>query len=90
MDDYEYNPTEVAIFKFANGGIGTLFASFKLISPYIMNFAYHARLLCSSRLDVLPAHGAKRAASAFSTSCCVAGLMRPRRLTSRVLSTVRS
>ncbi len=38
MADYEYNPTEVAIFKFANGGVGKVCASFELISPYIMNF----------------------------------------------------
>jgi predicted dehydrogenase len=36
--DYEYNPTEVAIFKFANGAVGKTCASFELISPYIMNF----------------------------------------------------
>lgn len=38
MKDYDYNPTEVAIFKFANGAVGKVCASFELISPYIMNF----------------------------------------------------
>jgi predicted dehydrogenase len=38
MQDYEYNPTEVAIFKFANGAVGKVCVSFELISPYIMNF----------------------------------------------------
>jgi predicted dehydrogenase len=36
--NYEYNPTEVAIFKFASGAVGKVCASFELISPYIMNF----------------------------------------------------
>jgi len=36
--DFEYLPTTVSIFKFANGAVGKVCASFEQVSPYIMNF----------------------------------------------------